>query len=114
MRLGKEKRVRKIGRDHKREPGTKATRLSSPGHRADAPRRAMAAVISSIDTLLAVCWIRISKAGHRLLLADEPTNDLDALAEQEIVRILAHLKATGNGTCSSEPTPTPSISAILG
>jgi len=33
-----------------------------------------------------------------LLLADEPSNDLDALAEGEVVRILAELKAAGRTT----------------
>ena len=32
----------------------------------------------------------------RVILADEPTNDLDAYAEQEIVRILAEIKAAGS------------------
>lgn len=47
----------------------------------------------------------------RLLLADEPTNDLDALAEQEIVRILADLKATG-ATAIVVVTHDPAVAAI--
>jgi len=47
----------------------------------------------------------------RLLLADEPTNDLDALAEQEIVRILADLKATGTTTIVVV-THDPAVAAI--
>ena len=47
----------------------------------------------------------------RLLLADEPTNDLDALAEQEIVRILADLKALGT-TAIVLVTHDPAVAAI--
>ena len=47
----------------------------------------------------------------RLLLADEPTNDLDALAEQEIVRILADLKALGT-TAIVVVTHDPAVAAI--
>jgi len=47
----------------------------------------------------------------RLLLADEPTNDLDALAEQEIVRILSDLKALGT-TAIVLVTHDPAVAAI--
>ncbi len=47
----------------------------------------------------------------RLLLADEPTNDLDALAEQEIVRILADLKGLGT-TAIVVVTHDPAVAAI--
>lgn len=47
----------------------------------------------------------------RLLLADEPTNDLDALAEQEIVRILTDLKALGT-TAIVVVTHDPAVAAI--
>ena len=46
-----------------------------------------------------------------LLLADEPTNDLDALAEQEIVRILADVKAAGT-TAIVVVTHDPAVAAI--
>jgi putative ABC transport system ATP-binding protein/macrolide transport system ATP-binding/permease protein/lipoprotein-releasing system ATP-binding protein len=47
----------------------------------------------------------------RLLLADEPTNDLDALAEQEIARILADLRASGT-TAIVLVTHDPAVAAI--
>jgi ABC-type lipoprotein export system ATPase subunit len=45
-----------------------------------------------------VALARALATGPRLLLADEPTNDLDVHAEQEIVRILAEVKRAGSTT----------------
>ena len=58
-----------------------------------------------------VALARALSTEPRLLLADEPTNDLDALAEQEIVRILADLKATGT-TAIVVVTHDPAVAAI--
>jgi putative ABC transport system ATP-binding protein/macrolide transport system ATP-binding/permease protein/lipoprotein-releasing system ATP-binding protein len=45
-----------------------------------------------------VALARALATAPRLLLADEPTNDLDVHAEQEIVRILADIKRAGSTT----------------
>ncbi len=47
----------------------------------------------------------------RVILADEPTSDLDALAEQEIVRILADIKAAGT-TAFVVVTHDPAVAAL--
>lgn len=47
----------------------------------------------------------------RVILADEPTNDLDLFAEQEIVRILSEIKAAGT-TAIVVVTHDPAVAAI--
>ncbi len=47
----------------------------------------------------------------RLILADEPTNDLDALAEAEIVRLLAEIREAGT-TAIVVVTHDPAVAAI--
>ena len=47
----------------------------------------------------------------RVILADEPTNDLDAYAEQEIIRILAEIKAAGT-TAIVVVTHDPAVATI--
>lgn len=47
----------------------------------------------------------------RVILADEPTNDLDALAEEEIVRILAEIREAG-ATAIVVVTHDPAVAAI--